>query len=159
MPNKYLTELDREYATCERTKAVLRIHCGDQSPHIISDMLNLKPSHVVEVGVPGRTSSHGLAPIGRVNLWLLDSEEHVNSRDLRHHLNWLLDQVEPATSGILKLRQGGLVMDISCVWWSKTGDGGPALWPSQMRRIAALDLELSIAPSFYGDDSEPDSAM
>jgi hypothetical protein len=152
MTEKYLTPLDECYATCERTKAVLRIHCGKLSPNLISDELRLKSTDVVEMGMAGRMNKRGFAPIGKVNLWMLDSENYVVSRDLRHHLDWILNLVEPSASGILKLRQDGLVMDIWSVWWSKTGDGGPALWPSQMRRIAALDLELSIGFAFYENE-------
>lgn len=152
MTDRYLTPLDEHYATCERTKAVLRVHCGMLSPSVISDALTLKPTDVVEIGVAGRMNKRGFAPIGKVNLWMLDSESQVASKDLRHHLDWILEQVEPAASNILKLRQDGLVIDIWSVWWSKTNDGGPALWPSQMRRIAALDLELSIGFAFYGNE-------
>jgi hypothetical protein len=116
----------------------------------VSDFLKLNPTKMVEVGVAGRSNSLGRAPVGKLNLWILDSESHVISRDLRHHLDWLLDQVEPATSGILELQKIGFLMDIFAIWWSKTGEGGPALWPAQMRRIANLDLELSIGFSDFG---------
>ena len=148
--NHYLTSLDEDYATCERTNASLRITCGDKSPRFVSDFLKLNPTKMVEVGVAGRPNSLGRAPVGKLNLWILDSESHVISRDLRHHLDWLLDQVEPAASGILELQQIGFLMDIFAIWWSKTGEGGPALWPAQMRRIANLDLELSIGFSDFG---------
>ncbi len=148
---KYLTALDDNYETCERTKACLRIHCGDRSPHIFSKILGLGPTKIIEVGVRSHHSLSPDAPIGQVNLWILDSESTVQSKDLRAHLEWLLDKVEPSSQQILQLREEGLLMDISCVWWSKFGEGGPTLWPTHMRRIAQLDLELSIAFAFYAE--------
>jgi len=152
MTKSYLTPIDDNYATCERTKAVLRIYCGDASPSSITSLLSIQPTSIVELGVPQvrRGGKHG--PIGKINLWMLDSEGAIQSKDLRRHLDWILDILAPVSAQILSLRQSGICMDLNCVWWSQSGEGGPALWPDQMRRIAALDLELSIGFSYYGDD-------
>jgi hypothetical protein len=150
--NLYLTPIDDNYATCERTKAVLRIHCGALPPSVITANLNIEPTDTVEIGVPRKAKGANPRPNGRVNLWMLDSEERVQSRDLRRHLDWVLDLIEPAKSQVILLRQSGIVMDLWCVWWSSTGQGGPTLWPHQMRRIAELDLEFSLDVSYYGGD-------
>jgi hypothetical protein len=146
---RYLTAIDDDYETCERTKATLRIHCADRSPVEISRALGIEPTKIVQVGVKIRSSGIGESPVGKVNLWMLDSETFVQSKDLRTHLDWLLDQVEPSSTKLLQLRGEGLLMDVSCVWWSKFGEGGPTLWPSQMHRLARLDLEVSIGFAFF----------
>ncbi|MEM9691339.1 MAG: hypothetical protein AAGA56_02245, partial [Myxococcota bacterium] len=65
------------------------------------------------------------------------------------------DYVEPAKGKLLPLQlEEGVVMLVNCVWWSKTGDGGPTLWPSQMGRLASLNLECTFELAFY-DDDEP----
>lgn len=156
MDNSYLTQIDDNYPTCERTKAVLRIHCGSRSPSSISALLQVVSSDIVEAGLPRKSRRGYAGPLGKVNLWMLDSEANVLSKDLRRHLDWLLDQLEPASGQIRELRKSGVVIDIWCVWWSKTGEGGPALWPEQMCRIARLDLELSIGFSYYGDEDSLD---
>ena len=152
MQTQYLTPIDDDYQTCERTKAVFRVHCADRSPRFITDLLEISPTRVVEAGVPAPRGEGKIGPIGKVNLWILDSEGSVESCDLRRHLDWILQQLEPASGRICDLRRDHIVMDISCVWWSKYGDGGPTLWPSQMSRIARLDLELSFSFAFYGGD-------
>jgi Domain of unknown function (DUF4279) len=149
MKKTYLTPVNDKYETCERTKALLRINCSDRSPHAISKILQIEPTKVVEVGVEGPKHGTASGAIGKLNLWVLDSEGAVESKDLRRHLDWLLDQIEPAAQQILELRREGLIMDISCVWWSKYGEGGPALWPTQMLRISQLDLELSIGFAYF----------
>jgi len=148
----YLTPVDKFYPTCERTHAVLRIHCGQLSPIRVTEILGLEPTESVKKGVAGKPNKLGLSPIGKVNLWMLDSEGHVDSLDLRDHIDWLLDRIESSSSNLLALRAQGVVMDVWTIWWSKNGDGGPTIWPSQMRRLALLDLELSIGFSFYGND-------
>lgn len=90
--------------------------------------------------------------MGQVNLWMLDSETHVQSRDLRRHLSWVLDKIQPVAQRIIELRQADIVMDMWCIWWSSKGEGGPAIWPDQMRLLADLDVELSIGFSDYSKD-------
>jgi hypothetical protein len=62
----------------------------------------------------------------------------------RRHLDCLLAQIEPAADA-LRLRQGehGVTMTVNCIWWSRAGQGGPSLWPEQMSRMAALNLECT----------------
>jgi hypothetical protein len=144
--------MNDDYPSCERTKAVFRIHCRTNTPASISTLLNIEPSDTVEVGVAKTLPSGKIGAIGAVNLWMLDSENHVESKDLRRHLDWLLNEIKPAASRIGELREAGVVMDIWCVWWSSTGDGGPTIWPDQMRQIAELDLELSIGFSSFADE-------
>lgn len=62
-----------------------------------------------------------------MNASLLSSEGRVDLRDLRRHLDWLLDLLEPAAAPLLELqRVPGLTMRIHNVWWSAQGHGGPA---------------------------------
>ena len=45
-------------------------------------------------------------------------------------------------------------MTVQCIWWSATGQGGPTLWPEQMRLLAALNPECSFDVSLFGDEGE-----
>src|SRR5207253_2980971 len=74
--------------------------------------------------------------------WFLSSEGVVQSRDARRHIDWLLDQLEPASRALQKLQTAGCWMEISCYWLSRSGHGGPTLSPYQMSRLAALRLEI-----------------
>jgi hypothetical protein len=82
-------------------------------------------------------------------LWVLSSEFCVTSLDIRDHLDWLIDKLIPRKRKILELQhRDGVRMDVWCVWWSKYGEGGPALWPEQMGPLAELNLEWSIDVGF-----------
>jgi hypothetical protein len=96
-----------------------------------------------------RAKSH----VPRLNMWLLGSEDIVSSKDLRRHLDWIIGKVRPHRDALLSLQQlPDVKMDVSCVWWSLHGDGGPALWPEQMLDLAELNLEMSIGFGYYGDE-------
>lgn len=141
-----LTPLDDEYETCERTHAVLRIHTGSMSPAVVTELLHIEPTTTTVIGHSGSTGEH----IGRVNLWSLSSELTVKSRDLRRHLDWLTARINERKAELRRLQSIEYVkMDVSCIWWSSHGDGGPVLWPEQMLALSQLNLELSIACSFY----------
>jgi hypothetical protein len=133
---------DDDYATCERTYASLGIYAEGLDPAEMSSLLQLSPteSHRQGEGV------HGGAPLKR-GFWSLSSEQHVDSRDLRRHLDWLLDQIEGRANMLRTLREQGYDMTVACYWSSADGHGGPTLSPVQTRRLANLDLELWI--DFY----------
>lgn len=79
--------------------------------------------------------------------WLLSSENRVNSVDLRDHLDWLLERLNPVASALSELQKSNRVkMLLDCVMFFK-GGGVPKLRPDQMRTIGELNLALSF--DFY----------
>jgi hypothetical protein len=145
-----LTGVDEAYATCERTCARLHIYSGEVPPEQISLRLSLQPTSVVNKGLV-TTNSLGRSRVGKSNGWFLSSEEHVESRDLRHHLDWLLERLRVRAEVLRELQdEEELTMAVSCIWWSKYGDGGPVLWPEQMKHLAELNLECGFELAFYG---------
>jgi len=86
--------------------------------------------------------------------WFLKSEETIDSKDTRRHIDWILDQLATKRDAILSLQRAGCKMDISCYWLSKDGHGGPTVSPAQMKRLADMNLELWF--DIYGpyDDEE-----
>ncbi|HEY3974962.1 MAG TPA: DUF4279 domain-containing protein [Candidatus Sulfotelmatobacter sp.] len=152
-----LTPIDDNYQTCERTAATLRISTGAVHPEKVTELLGVNPTRVTILGERGPVNSVGIARVGKHNVWLLVSEGVVTSKDLRRHIDWIIDTVYPSKEALLRLQELPEVkMDVSCVWWSRYGDGGPTLWPEQMSHLVELNLEISIAFSFYGDEAEPD---
>jgi hypothetical protein len=152
MTRSRLTEVNDGYETCERTCAVLRIYPGELNPSEVTKELGIQPTSSVLAGQRGKENSLGLARVGRINAWLLSSEPVVHSRDLRHHLDWLLDLLETGGDALRRLQaQPDVRMSVNCVWWSRYGDGGPTLWPEQMLRLAQLNLECSFEFSDYSD--------
>ena len=146
------TPHDPAFPTCEHTYAELRIYPGEISPDDVTTILGITPTQACRVG-DRTTNSLGRERIAKISGWFLSSESSISSLDLRSHLDWLLDCLEPAGAGLARLQQRpGVQMAVHCTWWSAHGDGGPVLWPEQMARLAALDLECGLSVAFYGDE-------
>lgn len=148
------TPYDDAYGSCERTYAELRIYSGSMDPDAISGRLGITPTSVQRKG-ERKTNSLGRSREVPLNGWFFSSEGKTASRDLRRHLDWILDRVEPTKDQLAEIQSRvGVTMLINCVWWSAMGMGGPTLWPEQMRRIANLNLECSFELAFFGTDSD-----
>lgn len=148
------TPIDDEYGTCERTYAELRLYCGAMHPSAITSLLGVNPTSQVVLGEPGRTNSLGRAPIGKLNGWFLSSEGNVESKDVRRHIDWLIAKLKPSSDALHELQaKPDIRMSVNCIWWSRFGDGGPTLWPDQMRALADLNLECSFDFADYSDDT------
>ncbi|WP_165230435.1 DUF4279 domain-containing protein [Aquisphaera insulae] len=142
---------DDEYPTCARTYATLRIYPGEIDPAAITDRLEIEPSSWQRRGELAQRA--GRPPnVATINGWFLESQGQVESRDSRRHIDWLLDRLVPRAEAIRSLQEKGCRMDISCYWCSRSGHGGPTIPPSQMRRLAELNIELWF--DFYGPYEE-----
>ena len=87
-----LTPINNEYPTCDETEATLAIY--DIDPDLITQKLNIKPTYNQKQGVP-KVKRTGVSRIANRSSWLYSTEESkVLSKDLRVHLNWLLDAIE-----------------------------------------------------------------
>ncbi len=138
---------------CERTLAGLRIYLGDMPPDEATAIMGIEPTKTCVAGRVTPPNSHGRTRRERLNAWFLSSEAHVDAFDIRPHLDWLLNRLLPAKTGLFALQEtDGVTMNVAEIWWAKEY-GAPILWPSQMENLAALRLELAFELSFYGDDS------
>ncbi|WP_437956877.1 DUF4279 domain-containing protein [Sorangium sp. So ce119] len=146
------TPYNELYPTCERADATLRIYAECIHPQEITRRLAVEPDSV-QVKGEVRVNSVGRARVIGVNGWFISSETKVSSKDLRHHLDWIIGAIYPVREALLKLQQTrGVKMDVSCVWWSAHGHGGPTLWPEQMRPLSDLGLECGFDVYFFGED-------
>lgn len=138
--------LDDDYPTCARTYATLRIYPGELDPSEVTSRLGIEPSNWQRRGeVVARANRP--PQVASINGWFLTSNSRVESRDSRRHVDWLLDQLAPATNALRSLQMQGCRMDIACYWVSRSGHGGPTIPPPQMRRLADLNIELGF--DFY----------
>lgn len=131
-----MTEYNDDYPTCASTCATLRIYPGSISPDEITARLHVAPSSTqnAEARPPGvKDCASG---------WFLTSEDAIASKDVRRHLDWILDQIGDKATVFASLRDDGVCADISCYWLTASGHGGPSLWPRQMAVLAALGLEI-----------------
>lgn len=147
-----VTPINDDYPTCERTSAELRIYTGSFDPTEVTTHLRIEPSQVQKLGEvrKGFRSRERTIKLGG---WFLSSEGQVQSRDLRRHLDWLLERLMPAKADLILFQeQGNIQMGVHCIWWSVAGEGGPTLWPEQMRALADLNLECSLDVAFFGSE-------
>ena len=89
--------------------------------------------------------------------WFLTSEGHVNSKDSRDHIDWILNNLVGKDDAIAEIHQRGWDVCLSFYWASLSWHGGPTLSPPQMRRLADLNLEIWFDCYFItGDESGED---
>jgi hypothetical protein len=142
------TAYDDEYATCVKTHAWLRIMSEQLDSDTVTTSLALQPTRTIRRGdLPRPDSKHPYKYSG----WFLESENHVQSRDARRHLDWIIDQLRGKSAAIAMLQSEGHLIDL-CVLWDSGGQGGPTLSPNQMGPLADLGIELFFDIYFAGDD-------
>jgi hypothetical protein len=138
------------YHTTWRTYASVSLNGDDLDPAEVTSFFEIQPSESFRAGdlrKNGRTWNHGH--------WALESQEHVKSKELADHIEWLLDQLghtqpqEQAHSYIAKLQANNTITRIFCYWELRSGSGGPSFSPDLLRRIADFGLDLDI--DFYCD--------
>lgn len=128
-----------DFATCRATYATFLLTHPTLDPTAISRELGLAStrSHLRgHVAFPGGTS----APTG---VWILCTNDAVASRDVRRHIDVLLDQLGPVQARITSLIAKGYVAEVSCYWASTGGHGGPRLDVAQLARLVAFGLPIS----------------
>lgn len=128
-----------EYPTCQYTHATLRVAHRDLEPSSVWTTLQLDPDF--------------MGP----KAWSMTSENRVVSKDVRRHIDWLLDRLEGREEAIRTLQDKGVEMSVYCLWVSKYGQGGPMLNPETMRRLADLQFELGFEIYFGEGDVEDGS--
>jgi hypothetical protein len=148
-----LTPLDDTYPTCHSTYVILKIYPAFELAADISQLLGIVPTHVQEKNDIVQNSIGKSRIIPRAG-WFLSSEGQVSSLDVRDHLNWLLKKIVPAQRELIVAQEwDGILISVSCSWWSRSGHGGPTLWPEQMTMLAKLNLECSFDIYFVDDEA------
>lgn len=145
---RYNTVYSDDYATCEQTYATVRIYDVD-SDHV-TNLLGIIPSSS-QPG--GRISVRGGESAKRPKGWFLSTEGAIESRDVRRHLDWLLDKLMPQRDALAELRRRGATVDICCYWLSASGHGGPTISPAQSAKLAALGIDCWFDVYFTEDDA------
>jgi hypothetical protein len=136
------------YATCSRTYASLCIYLPDASdPNELTEKFGIQPSRTRVKG-EFRNGKRRNSPTA----WFLESMENVESKEVRRHIDWLLDQIEERSEIIKQLQLEGSEIHISCFWESALGHGGPMLDPTILNRIAALNIGIAFDIYFDGAD-------
>jgi hypothetical protein len=145
---KTFFDYDDSYATCSRTHATLCIYLPDQSnPNEITEKLGVQPS---------KTQVKGEVRNDRVRnwptAWFLESKGKVISKEVRRHIDWLLEELEGKSEVIRELKTDGSEIHLSCFWGSALGHGGPMLDAEILKKIASLNIGITFDIYFEGDD-------
>lgn len=149
--NSRRTPISSDCEACEECRVSLLIYPDRVHPDDVSKILQLEPTKKNIVGTK-ITNSLGRTREITIAGWFLSSEQYVQSKDIRNHLDWLLNKILPSANGLAQLQSiDGVKMGVDCVWWSK-GNGGPTLWPEQMKIMADLNLECAFNISFFDDE-------
>ena len=146
---KTFFEYSDSYPTCSRTHATLCIYLPDASnPNELTEKFGIQPS---------RTQVKGEVRKGRARTWptawFLESTEKVQSKDVRRHIDWLLEQIQDKSEIIKQLQTEGSEIHLSCFWESAVGHGGPMLDADLLKRIAMLNMGIAF-DIYFADDNE-----
>jgi hypothetical protein len=144
---KSFFDYNDDYPTCDSTYATLCIYLPDNAnPTALSEKLNIQPS---------RLQTKGEIRNGKVKnwptAWFLETSDQVQSKDVRRHINWLLEHIEDQSDIIKQLQNTDTEVHISCFWASATGHGGPMLDQDILKRISNLNIGISFDIYFAGD--------
>ena len=141
------SEYRDDYPTCLRTYASFRILSEHMTAGEMAELLGIQPSRSQTKLNDGRHKP-------RLHGWFLSSEKVVASRDLRRHLDWLLDQLLPV-SGVLHplIESGDVSADVVCYWVSASGHGGPTLSVVQLEKMCKLGVGCWFDVYFDADAS------
>lgn len=149
-----LTPEAQEYGSCLACRVSFLIYPGEISPEQVTEHLSVVPTKW-QIKGQNVTLPSGKISNAKLSFWFLESEAHVESKDLRDHINWLVEILRASRNGLKTLQSiDGIKMTVKCVWESAYGDSGPVLWPEQMRALAELNLECGFDFYYYGQDNE-----
>jgi hypothetical protein len=136
MKNKELH--DGNSLGCQETFARLDIIGEILDPNEVSLLLSISPSEMeFKNDLPEVYEDH--QPYSG---WFLSSEGILDSKDSRHHLDWILELISDKKDEFAELHNLGYSVNISVIWVSYDGCGGPTITPHEMAILSDLKIEL-----------------
>ena len=132
------TPYNRDYGTCAYTHAWLRIMHEMVDPDAVTAVLGVAPTDVQRRGEPEERKPGSRSKGG----WFLSTMGLVDSRDARHHLDWIVEKIAGKKTAFEQLHARGYMVDICVRWDSLSGHGGPTISPDQMKALSDLEIEL-----------------
>ena len=129
--------LDHDFASCSRTYATLSIYHDTLDPALMTKLLKSVPDRSQKSGDiirPGKRA--------RVSGWFLGTQQLSQSRDLRFHLELILEKISTKKRELKKLKKMGCQIWIMCFWESAAGNGGPILDHEVLGRLSEYPIDL-----------------
>ncbi|WP_141733463.1 DUF4279 domain-containing protein [Oligoflexus tunisiensis] len=132
----------------------LLIYPGDLDPEKVTEILGITPTEIFKKGQISGPNSLGRVRINKNNCWFLISDEVLKSNMLVEHMDWMLDKLSLAKSGLDVLKTvPGVSISFRCTWWTKDG-GWFTFTANQLKKIADLGLDLEFEIAAYPDDKD-----
>ena len=141
-----LTVISPNYGTCQDTSAAL---------YVVKN--GVRDDEIISLALKSITRDRSMMFFSEsvadedaeFRFWAITTSKEINSLDLRDHLDYLIGCIEESKAVLeMLLKIKNIKIWIQGNWYSKYGDGGPAIWPEQSRRIAKLNLPLRFYFSF-----------
>ena len=140
--------MQSDYPTCSETYATFRAYHDFALPGVVSDKLRIVPTEDQTIGQVYEIQN--VSRTIKLSGWFLCTDGNVNSFDLEKHLEWLTSQLNQVASQLQELKNEGWRMDITCMWDSANGHGGPTLSPSTLNSLSNLGIEIWFDVYFHG---------
>jgi len=132
-------------------RAELLVYGVELDPQSVTHNLAVAPTQVGRRG-DVITNSKGRQRTVRLNHWFLSSESAVESTDLRRHLDWLLERLDPVAQAVRALNAPPESWAlIKCLSWWKDG-GFVGMEPTHLRGLGALNVPIEIGFATYPDE-------
>lgn len=136
---EHKTYFNHDFKSCSRTYATLCIYHDSADPQMISDMLQLNPDKMLKIGDVIRSGKTAIS-----SGWFLGTKDLLQSRDVRYHIEWILNQLNQKKDKIKTLYGLGFKMKILCFWESSSGNGGPVFDHEFICRLSEFPLDLDL---------------
>ena len=130
----------KDYKACGRTYATIRIYHKTIASEAVTDILKIQPDDTVKAG-----ELLALKRKARYNVWSFTTHykgKFAKSRDVRVHVEWLLDKLKKKKKELNEMSLAGYDMYISCFWEGVFGNGGPVFDPAFVERFSDFPLDL-----------------
>jgi hypothetical protein len=135
-----------------KTYAILRFAGEQLDPCEISKILGVAPTRAYRKGEEYFAGPRTGMVRGRIGIWLLSTDELVDSRDLEQHISYLMKLIfEDDRDRTVRLHQlivdRGLKAHVSCFWHGKAGGCAPEIAASAIDAFNQLpaDIETDFA--------------
>lgn len=133
-------KFDHKFPSCSRTYVTLCIYHKVFPPEKVTEILKISPDETQQIeGVNLRGVSKPFSG------WFLGTNGKKNisqSKDMRAHVAWLLEKLEPKKSALRKLSNLDYEMRLFCFWESSSGNGGPELDHDFLKKLSEFPFDL-----------------
>jgi hypothetical protein len=135
---------DEDFPNCRGTHATLFIQHADLEPEELTKRFGVQPTHSFRKGE--KNNKWGV--VIELGSWSFSTKAAIDSRDLRRHLDWLIDQFAGTENVFAELRAGGYSLRVVCNWEAEgfaDGPGyfgGPSLSSRNRQGLAGLSLDI-----------------